>query len=196
MPARATLTVTSSTFTSNTAGSDGGAIDNADGTPGGRAAPRPSPARPSPPTRPTSDGGAIDSADAGSGNLTVTGSTFTANSAGHRRWRPSTTPTPAGGTATVASSTAHRRTRPATTVAAIDNGDDQPTGTDRAWPSRSSTLTSNTATQFDGGAIDNGDGARRAVTASVTGSTFARDQAGADGGAIDNGDGATVARAA
>ena len=53
----------------------------------------------------------------------------------------------------------------------------------------------NTATAFDGGAIDSGDTAASAVTASVVRSTLDQNTAGTDGGAIDNGDGASVASA-
>jgi len=142
-----TLTVTGSTFTGNSAISDGGAIDNADNADyGGTVTVSGSTFT----GNSAGDGGAIDSADGGGGGaLTVSDSTFTGNSAHYD-----------GG--------------------AIDNGD---TG-GGALTVTDSTFTGNSAR--DGGAIDNGDD-YGGGTLTVSDSTFSGNSA-TDGGAIDNGD--------
>jgi hypothetical protein len=81
-----TVTITGSTFTGNTTGDDGGAIDNADGNHGGPGTGSVTvTASTFTGNTATWDGGAIDNADgnndSSSGSVAVTASTFTGNTA-------------------------------------------------------------------------------------------------------------------
>ena len=184
-----TLTVTGSTFTSDSAGGGGGAIANA-GAATGAAGVATATVSGSTFTADSAgtNGGAIDSADSGSGNVTVSGSTITANTATINGGGIDNADH-GGGTASVTSSTIMGNTA-GSNGGGIDNGNGSTGPT--ALVVKNSTLTNDTATQFDGGGIDTGDGGGGPITTSVTGSTLSRDRAGADGGGIDNGDGSTV----
>jgi hypothetical protein len=127
------------------------------------------------------DGGAIDNADpAGTSTLTVTGSTFTGNTATSSGGAIDNGDVGSTGAATVTGSTFTGNT--ASRGGAIDNADDSGSGT---LSVTSSTLTGNTAGD-NGGAIDNGDqlgtGTLSVTSSTLTGSTAT------NGGAIDNGD--------
>jgi predicted outer membrane repeat protein len=124
-----------------------------------------------------SDGGAIDSGDFGGGSVTVTASTFTGNTAGDGGAIDSGD-VEGGGTVTVTASTFTGNT--ALHGGAIDGGD----GGGGSVTVTASAFSGNTAT-VDGGAIDGGDSGGGLVT--VTGSTFTGNTAGFDGGAIDSG---------
>jgi len=188
-----TLSLSSTTFTANTAtGSggthsfDGGAIDNGDSSSGtvtvlgstftantvGRGAPLGS----------ASAGGAIDNGDnGGTGTLTVTGSTFTGNTVSDC---PGSCTSEGGainnadngGTGTLTVSGSSFTANFAHGGGAICNG------TGRTGVS-TSTFTGDSADY--GAAIDNGDSGTGTLT--VSGSTFTANRATEDGGAIHNG---------
>ena len=185
-----TLTVSSSTFSSNTAFYDGGAIDNADDSGTGTLSVTGVTFSAN-----TADwGGAIDNADdAGSANLGVTGSTFTGNSVTDDGGAVNNGDNGGTGTLTVSASTFSGNT--STGVAstdggdggAIDNGDNGPGAGTSTLAVSFSTFSDNTA-NHDGGAVDNGDYTGLG-SMSVTASTFSGNSASTvNGGAIDNGD--------
>jgi trimeric autotransporter adhesin len=175
-----TLTVNDSTFADNTAG-DGGAIDNGDGTGSNDGV--------GTGTLTVNDstftgngagvGGAIDNGDQGTGTLTVTDSTFTGNGADYG----GAIDNDLGGTGTLTVSNSTFSSNTAEMDGgAIDNADNSGLGT---LSVSNSTFTGNSATFGDGGAIDNGDDGTGTLT--VTNSTFTGNSAGLDGGTIDNG---------
>ncbi len=180
------VTLSSMTLVSNTSAYDGGAIDNADNGGSGSLAI----------TNSTftsnsagSDGGAVDSADnAGTGSLTITNSTFTSNSAGSDGGAVANADNAGSGPLVISTSTftSNSAVWDGGAVASAVNG--PTTGTAISSPASitASTFTSNTS-EDDGGAIDNAD-YNGVGPLTVTSSTFTGNSALTDGGAVDNGD--------
>ncbi len=128
------------------------------------------------------NGGAVDSGDDGGlGTVKITGSTFTGNTAGSDGGAVDNGDDGGSGTATITGSTFTGNT--ADFGGAVDNGDGRP-GSGTATIT-GSTFTGNTAA--NGGAVDSGDNSGSG-TATITGSTFTGNTATNDGGAVDNGD--------
>ncbi len=129
------------------------------------------------------DGGAIADGYSGTATLSVTGSTFSANTATADGGAISSGEQP-GSTATLAVTGSTFSDNKATDDdgGAIDSGDYQATATLTVI---ASTFSSNTA-NYDGGAIDTGDDSGNG-TLTVSGTTFSSNSADW-GGAIDNGD--------
>ena len=168
--------MTGSTFSTNEASNDGGAVDSADTGTGNVTVTAGSGFSSD---TAGNDGGAIDSADSGTGNLTVSGSTFGSDTAGNDGGAVASA-TNGSGTLAVASSTFNTNSS-SNDGGAVDNADG---GTGNATVT-GSTFTANAAFN-DGGAIDNADVGTGNLTA--TGLTFTSDTAGANGGAVDHAD--------
>ena len=175
-----TVTITGSTFASNTASGDGGAIDSGDG--GGGSVTVTASTFTGNTTANFGHGGAIDSGDnGGSGTVQVTASTFTGNTASGGTGGAINSGELGGGAVHVTASTFTKNS--AQDGGAIESGSSSGGGSVTVT---ASTFTGNTASS-NGGAIDSGDNVG-AGTVQVTASTFAGNS-GFDGGAIDSGDG-------
>lgn len=176
-----TLVVNGSMFVDNTALYDGGAIDSADHGGGtleitgssfsGNVA--------------TYDGGAINSADnAGTGTVTVSGSTFSGNSVTKGDGGAIDSTDHGGkGSLTITTST-FSGSKAGNAGGALDNGDGTLAVT-------SSTFVSNT-TVYDGGAIDSADHAVKGSLTVFTSTFSGNSSTKGDGGAIDNAGRGTV----
>ncbi len=189
-----TLSVSGSTFSANFAGQEGGAIGN------GLALFGPS-SRGTATVTETSftdnsaayNGGAIDSGDAnGTGSLTVTGSTFSGNTATMGDGGAINNGDYSGSGALTATSTTFSGNASSGDGGAIDSGDNTGHG---SLVVTGSTFTTNNADQNDGGAIDSGDNGGTG-TLTATSSTFSANGAASDGGAIDSGDDSASSTAA
>jgi hypothetical protein len=144
-----TVTISDSTFSTDAAGDDGGAIDNGDDGSGTLVI---SDSTFSGDTA-GSDGGAIDNGDdAGTGSVTVTTSTFSSNSATSDGGAIDNGDNGGSGTQSVTAST-FAGNGAGSDGGAIDNGDNAGSGTLTVLDA---TLAGN-STFFDGGAIDNAD---------------------------------------
>ena len=131
------------------------------------------------------DGGAIDNGDAGGdGTLTVSGSTFSGNTAANDGYGGAID-NGSGGTGTLTVSGSTFSANTADAGGAIASGDGGGHGT---LTVSGSTFSGNTA-RYDGlgGAIDNGDTSGTG-SLTVSASTFSGNTAADNGGAIDNGD--------
>ena len=211
------LLVGGATFSSDSAVDDGGAIDNADSG-GTSTAFLVSGSTFSQDSATQGDGGAIDSADSGGiGSLTVTGGSFTGDTATSDGGAIDNADSGGSGTLTDTGSTFSTDSA-STDGGAVDSGDNGDPTTPGPLVVTGAQFTSDTATfdggaiaaagnlgagnatvststftsdssQSNGGAIDYADsGGTGKLT--VTGSTFTSDTATADGGAVDNADGA------
>jgi Domain of unknown function (DUF4214) len=219
-----TLTVQGGAFTYNQTSSNGGAIDNADGTSGGAGTGTLTVEEDSSGAGTTFfndgsevDGGAIDNADHGSGNATVDGATFTQDTSNQRQ----------GGAIDNADNegsgnlyvnfdpSTHRGTGTESTFSedgafeggAISNADGNhclspycvvgdPDGSGNAFV-YDSTFSNNRSYAANGGAIDNYDGNDSGTGSDLTAvdDTFSGNSAGNSGGAIDNADDGGVSSA-
>jgi len=170
----------------NTASTDGGAINNGDGGPGGSVALS---SMTLVNNSSAFDGGAIDNADnGGSGSLAITNSTFASNSAGSDGGAVNSADNAGTGSLTITNSTFTSNTA-ASDGGAVDNADNGGSG---PLSITNSTFTSNSAV-WDGGAVAsavNGPTTGTAISspASISSSTFSSNSAQDDGGAIDNAD--------
>ncbi len=186
-----TMAVTGSSFISDTAAFDGGAIDSADN--GGIAGISHLTVSGSTFTSNSAayDGGAIDNADSsGTGTLGVASSTFTLNTAGSDGGAIDNADTSGTGSGASVTTSTFTSNTASTDGGAIDNADFG--GAGPGMTITGSTFSSNIATTNDGGAIDNADNGGTATLAVAT-STFAGNAAAYNGGAIDNADSAGTA---
>lgn len=172
----ASVTVTNSSFTNNTANDNGGAIDSmagsvslsvANSTFAGNAT--------------LGAGGAIWTA--ASGEAAITRSTFTGNSASFGGGAIGSSPASGSLAVNITDSTFDANAG-GHHGGAVSNGTSTLTS-DSALTISDSTFTGNSISG-DGGAIDNGDDSNGTLT--IDGSTFSGNSATADGGAIDSGD--------
>ena len=186
-----TMAVTGSSFISDTAAFDGGAIDSADN--GGIAGISHLTVSGSTFTSNSAayDGGAIDNADSsGTGTLGVASSTFTLNTASSDGGAIDNADTSGTGSGASVTTSSFISNTASTDGGAIDNADFG--GTGLGMTVSGSTFSSNIASTNDGGAIDNADNGGTATLAVAT-STFAGNAAAYNGGAIDNADSAGTA---
>ncbi|MGD0394055.1 MAG: Ig-like domain repeat protein [Acidimicrobiales bacterium] len=177
-----TLTVTGSTFSGNSAAADGGAIDSGDHSQNGTLTVSDSTFSGN---SDGDDGGAIDSGDNfGNGTLTISDSTFSDNGAESGGGAIDSADNVGIGTATVSDSafSDNSSSDEFGGGGAIDSGADSAQGD---LTVSDSTFSQNTSAE-DGGAIGNGD-EYGSGTLTVSDSTFSQNTSAEDGGAIASG---------